>query len=69
MRKIEAIIRKSKFREVKNALIAGGFNSFSYLLTRSVSEKAQTRFYRGVEFASKATERVSLSLFVKDLRS
>ncbi len=66
MKKLEATIRKSKFKEVKKALIDGGFNSFNYLLTRCISEKSETRFYRGVEFDSKATERVLLSIYVKD---
>ena len=66
MRKLEAIIRKSKFKEVKKALIDGGFNSFNYRITRCISEKSETRFYRGVEFDSKATERILLSLYVKD---
>jgi nitrogen regulatory protein P-II 1 len=66
MRKLEAIIRKSKFKEVKKALIDGGFNSFNYRLTRCISEKSETRYYRGIEFDSKATERIFLSLYVKD---
>ena len=69
MRKIEAIIRKSKFKEVKLNLIEEGFSSFSYLLTRCISKASEKRFYRGVEYDSKASERVSLSLYVnyKDL--
>jgi len=66
MKKIEAIIRKSKFKEVKLALIEGGFNSFNYHITRCISENSEKRFYRGVEFDSKATERVLLSLYVRD---
>ena len=64
MVKIEAIIRKSKFKEVKHALVNNGFSSFNYFLTRSVSEKSEKRFYRGVEYDSKAADRVQLSLFV-----
>lgn len=64
MVKIEAIIRKSKFREVKKGLIEEGFTSFNYLLTRCISQKSEKRFYRGVEYDSKAAERVSLSLYV-----
>ena len=64
MKKIEAIIRKSKFGEVKRSLIEGGFNSFNYLLTRSISEKSEKRFYRGVEYDSKASDRVQLSLYI-----
>ena len=66
MKKLEAIIRKSKFKEVKKTLIDGGFNSFQYYLTRCISEKSEKRFYRGVEFQSKATERVMLSIYVED---
>lgn len=66
MKKLEAIIRKSKFKEVKKALIDGGFNSFNYRLTRCISGKSETRYYRGVAFDSKATERVSLSIYAKD---
>ena len=69
MKKLEAIIRKSKFKEVKKALIEGGFNSFNYRLTRCISEKSEKRFYRGVEFESKATERVLLSIYAKDVNT
>ena len=66
MKKLEAVIRKSKFKEVKKALINDGFNSFTYFLTRSMSEKSETRYYRGVAYDSKATERISLSIYVKE---
>ena len=66
MRKLEAIIRKSKFKEVKKALIEGGINSFNYQLTRSISEKSEKRFYRGVEFDAKSEDRIQLSLYIKD---
>jgi nitrogen regulatory protein P-II 1 len=64
MRKIEAIIRKSKFGEVKRSLIEEGFNSFNYHLTRSISGNSEKRFYRGVEYDVKASDRVQLSLYV-----
>jgi nitrogen regulatory protein P-II 1 len=64
MRKVEAIIRKSKFKDVKKALIEAKFNSFNYHLTRSISEQSEKRFYRGVEYDSKASDRISLSLYV-----
>jgi nitrogen regulatory protein P-II 1 len=64
MVKIEAIIRKSKFKEVKLSLINEGFHSFNYLLIRSVSDKSEKRFYRGVEYDAKSADRVQLSLFI-----
>ena len=64
MRKIEAIIRKSKFKMVKRALMDGGFKSFNYNLTRCVSEETDHRFYRGVEYVAKADDRVVLTIIV-----
>ena len=66
MKKIEAIIRKSKFSHVKHSLIESGFNLFNYSLTRSISEKSEKRYYRGVEYDSKAADRVQLSLFLSE---
>ncbi len=66
MRKLEAIIRKSKFKEVKQALIEGGIKSFNYHLTRCVSEKSEKRFYRGVEFDAKSDDRIQLFLYIDD---
>jgi nitrogen regulatory protein P-II 1 len=64
MKKIEAKIRKSKFKEVKRALIEAGFNSFNYNLTRCMSQESEKRFYRGVEFEAKATERIDFAIYV-----
>lgn len=66
MKKLEAIIRKSKFRAVKKALMEGGFKTFNYHLTRCISEKSEKRFYRGVEFDAKSDDRVLLSLYVRN---
>ena len=63
MRKIEAIIRKSKFRHVKNELKEQGFTRFDYHLTRSSSD-SEHRFYRGVEYDAQAEERIKLSVYV-----
>jgi nitrogen regulatory protein P-II 1 len=71
MKKIEAIIRKSKFKEVKNALIEAGFESFNYNLTRCMSKESEKRYYRGVEFKSIAAERIDFAIYVnaKDVQS
>jgi nitrogen regulatory protein P-II 1 len=66
MKKIEAKIRKSKFKAVKRSLVEAGFESFNYHLTRSISKNSEKRFYRGVAFDSKATERIDLSIYVKN---
>jgi nitrogen regulatory protein P-II 1 len=66
MKKIEAKIRKSKFKEVKRGLIKEGFDSFNYHLTRSISKKSEKRFYRGVEFDSKSSDRIDFSICVEN---
>jgi len=63
MRKIEAIIRKSKFKYVKSALLEKGFENFNYHLTRS-SARTEHRYYRGTEYDAQAEERVKLTLYV-----
>lgn len=64
MKKIEAKIRKSKFKEVKRALIEAGFDSFNYNLTRCMSKESEKRYYRGVEFDSVASERIDFAIYV-----
>jgi nitrogen regulatory protein P-II 1 len=66
MKKIEAKIRKSKFKEVKKNLIKEGFDSFNYHLTRCISKKSEKRFYRGVEFDSKSSDRIDFSIYVNN---
>lgn len=65
MKKIEAKIRKSKFKVVKKALIEEGFYSFNYNLTRCMSKESEKRYYRGVEFESIAAERIDFAIYVK----
>lgn len=70
MRKIEAIIRKSKFKHVKKALLEEGFKNFDYHLTRS-SAQSENRFYRGTYYSAQAEERIKVSILIldKDLQS
>ena len=65
MKKLEAIIRKSKFKYVKKALLDEGLKDFDYHLTRS-SAQSEHRYYRGVEYDAQAEERVKVSIYVKD---
>jgi len=66
MKKIEAIIRKTKFREVKKALIDNGISNFSYWLVRDVGEASEKRVYRGVEYMPTANERICVTFIIKD---
>ncbi len=66
MKKVEAIIRKSKFREVKKALIENEIRNFSYWLVRDVGETSEKRVYRGVEYEPSADERICVTFVITD---
>ena len=66
MRKIEAIIRKTKFDEVKEALLAADIEWFSYYDVRGEGKMRQARIYRGVMYDSSSIERVLLNIVVRD---
>ena len=48
MKKIEAIIRKTKFEDVKDALLEADIEWFSYYDVRGIGKARQGRIYRGV---------------------
>ena len=62
MKKLEAIVRKSKFREVKKALLSEGFEYFTYWLVRDMGQDHEERIYRGVTYKTPADERIWLSM-------
>ena len=66
MKKIEAIIRKSRFEDVKEALLAADIEWFSYYDVRGEGKMRQARVYRGVMYNTSAIERTLVSLVVRD---
>jgi nitrogen regulatory protein P-II 1 len=66
MKKIEAIIRKTKFDEVKEALKEVGIDFFSYWDVRGIGQDRQERVYRGVVYDTSSIERTKLSIIVRD---
>ena len=66
MKKIEAIIRKTKFEEVKEALLAADIEWFSYYDVRGEGKMRQARIYRGVMYDTSSIERVLLNIVVRD---
>ncbi|MDR0757801.1 MAG: P-II family nitrogen regulator [Tannerella sp.] len=66
MKKIEAIIRKTKFEEVKDALLAADIEWFSYYDVRGVGKARQGRIYRGVTYDTSSIERTLVSIVVRD---
>ena len=66
MKKIEAIIRKSKFDEVKEALHQIEVNFFSYWDVPGVGNEKQGHVYRGVSYSTSDIQRRFLSIVVSD---
>ncbi|ADV47728.1 P-II family nitrogen regulator [Cellulophaga sp. E16_2] len=66
MKKIEAIIRKSKFDEVKKALHEIEVNFFSYWDVTGVGNEKQGHVYRGISYSTTDIQRRHLSIVISD---
>jgi nitrogen regulatory protein P-II 1 len=66
MKKIEAIIRRIKFEDVKEALLDAGIEWFSYYDVRGIGKSRQGRIYRGVVYDTSSIERILISIVVRD---
>lgn len=66
MKKIEAIIRKTKFEEVKEALNEVGIEFFSFWDVRGVGQAREGRIYRGIVYDTSKIERTMLAIIVRD---
>ena len=66
MKKIEAIIRKSKFNDVKEALHSVEVNFFSYWDVTGVGNEKQGHVYRGISYSTSEIQRRYLSIVVND---
>ena len=67
MKKIEAIIRKTRFDDVKEALDKADIEWFSYYDVRGVGKAKEGRVYRGVVYDTSYIERTLLSIVVRDI--
>jgi len=66
MKKIEAIIRKSKFDDVKKALHAIEVNFFSYWDVTGVGNEKQGHVYRGISYSTTDIQRRYVSIVISD---
>ncbi len=66
MKKIEAIIRKSKLEEVKKALHAIDIHFFTYWDVVGVGKAKEDHVFRGAIIEANEIERVLLSIVVRD---
>ena len=66
MKKIEAIIRKTKFEDVRDALLEADIEWFSYYEVRGIGKTREGRIYRGVVYDTSSIERILLSIVVRE---
>lgn len=66
MKKIEAIIRREKFEEVKSALSEIGVDFFSFWDVRGCGKSRETQQYRGMVYPTEHIERRVLSIVVNN---
>ncbi len=67
MKKIEAIIRKSKFEDVKQALHDVGIEWFSYWDITGLGKSTEEQVVRGQVFKSGYIQRRMISIVVRDV--
>ena len=66
MKKVEAIIRKSKFEEVKNALHEVDIDFFTYWDVTGVGKEKEGHIFRGAVYEANRIQRRMLSIVVRD---
>jgi len=67
MKKIEAIIRKEKFEEVKIALHEADIDFLSWWEVKGQGTAKEGHIFRGVAYDVSAIERINLSFVVRDI--
>jgi len=66
MKKIEAIIRKSKFEDVKKALHQIEVNFFTYWDVTGVGNEKEGHVYRGITYSTSDIQRRYISIVVSN---
>ena len=66
MKKIEAIIRKSKFEDVKAALHAVDIDFFTYWEATGIGKSTEKMIFRGKAYDTSKIQRITLSIVVRD---
>ena len=66
MKKVEAVIRKSKFEEVKKALHEVDIDFFTYWDVTGVGKETEGHIFRGAVYEANRIQRRALSIVVRD---
>lgn len=67
MKQIQAIIRKTKFEDVKEALAEAGIDWYAYMNVRGVGQDREERIYRGAVYDTSYIERIMITIVVRDV--
>ena len=67
MKRIEAIIRRTRFEDVKEALLQSDINWFEYHTEHGIGQSRQERIYRGVQYSTDVIERIALTIICRDI--
>lgn len=67
MKRIEAIVRKTKFEDVKEALLASDIDWFEYHEVHGIGQSRQERVYRGVQYSTDVIERVKITIVCREI--
>ena len=66
MKKIEAIVRKTHFEDVKQALFDADINWFSYSEVKAIGQDRQDRIYRGVMYSTDIISRIEITIICRE---
>jgi len=66
MKKVEVIIRKTKFDEVKEALNEVGIEFFTFWDVRGVGQSHEGRVYRGIAYDTSTIERMLITFYCRE---
>ena len=66
MKRIEAIIRKTKFEDVKEALLQSDINWFEYHTLHGIGQSREERTHRGGQYSTDVIEHVALTIVCRD---
>jgi nitrogen regulatory protein P-II 1 len=66
MKKVEVVIRKSKFDEVKEALNKVGVEFITFWDVRGVGKATEERVYRGIAYDTSTIERILITFYCRE---
>jgi nitrogen regulatory protein P-II 1 len=66
MKRVEAIIRKTKFTEMQEALHEAGIDFMTYWEVRGVGKAVEERSYRGIVYDTSVIERIMVTFYCQD---